>query len=167
MENANPVLLTGVVGQGLVVLVVIILFLLFSMIKIIKEYERAVVFRLGKYSGVRGPGIIFIIPVIERIEQRGTAGGNYQRLAAFALAFENTDPAGEIGPDMAKQNLFGHARPVTDGDGMKNRPGLLHWGGRSRDGMASDANQANILSDMAATRREGARTQRAVAGDRR
>lgn len=70
MEHVSPILLTGAIGQGLIVIVVIILFLLFSTIKIIKEYERAVVFRLGKYAGVRGPGIVFIIPVLERIEQR-------------------------------------------------------------------------------------------------
>jgi regulator of protease activity HflC (stomatin/prohibitin superfamily) len=39
---------------------------LFSGIKILKEFERAVVFRLGRLVGHRGPGLIFIIPVIER-----------------------------------------------------------------------------------------------------
>lgn len=71
MEFNEVVRLIGAAGGGPVVVpIVIILFLLFSMIKIVKEYERAVVFRLGKYVGVRGPGIVFIIPIIERIEQR-------------------------------------------------------------------------------------------------
>lgn len=71
MENLHSIWLTGAgASQATVVGVVIVLFLLFSMIKIIKEYERAVIFRLGKYAGVRGPGIIFIIPLIERMEQR-------------------------------------------------------------------------------------------------
>ena len=39
--------------------------LLLSSIKILKEYDRGVVFRLGSYSGVRGPGLIILIPVIE------------------------------------------------------------------------------------------------------
>ena len=39
--------------------------LLMSTIKILKEYERGVVFRLGSYSGVRGPGLIILIPVLE------------------------------------------------------------------------------------------------------
>jgi regulator of protease activity HflC (stomatin/prohibitin superfamily) len=37
----------------------------FTGIKILKEFERAVVFRLGRLMGHRGPGLIFIVPVIE------------------------------------------------------------------------------------------------------
>jgi regulator of protease activity HflC (stomatin/prohibitin superfamily) len=36
-------------------------------VKIVREYERVVVFRLGRFSGVKGPGIFFIIPVIDRV----------------------------------------------------------------------------------------------------
>jgi regulator of protease activity HflC (stomatin/prohibitin superfamily) len=36
-------------------------------IKIVREYERVVVFRLGRFSGVKGPGIFFIIPIIDRV----------------------------------------------------------------------------------------------------
>jgi regulator of protease activity HflC (stomatin/prohibitin superfamily) len=36
-------------------------------IKIVKEYERGVVFRLGRYVGVRGPGLVFLIPFIENM----------------------------------------------------------------------------------------------------
>ncbi len=70
MEFFNPILSIGAAGPQFIVPIVIIVFLLMSMIKIIKEYERAVVFRLGKYAGVRGPGIIIIIPIIEHVEQR-------------------------------------------------------------------------------------------------
>lgn len=45
--------------------VVILAVLLFSTIKILNEYERGVVFRLGKFAGVRGPGMIILIPGIE------------------------------------------------------------------------------------------------------
>jgi len=38
-------------------------------IKILREYERAVVFTLGRFSGVKGPGLIFIIPLIQQIER--------------------------------------------------------------------------------------------------
>lgn len=48
---------------------VIIGFLLASSIKILNEYERAVIFRLGKFSGVRGPGLIILIPVLEKMER--------------------------------------------------------------------------------------------------
>lgn len=36
-------------------------------VKIVREYERVVVFRLGRFSGVKGPGIFLIIPVIDRV----------------------------------------------------------------------------------------------------
>lgn len=36
-------------------------------IKIVREYERVVIFRLGRFSGVKGPGIFFIIPIIDRV----------------------------------------------------------------------------------------------------
>src|SRR5690606_4505199 len=47
--------------------IVIILVLLMSSIKILNEYERGVVFRLGSYAGVRGPGLIILIPGIEKM----------------------------------------------------------------------------------------------------
>ena len=39
---------------------------LLSGIRIAQEYQRAIVFRLGRFTGIRGPGIYWIIPVIER-----------------------------------------------------------------------------------------------------
>ncbi len=38
-------------------------------IRIVREYERVVIFRLGRFSGVKGPGIFFIIPSIDRVRQ--------------------------------------------------------------------------------------------------
>lgn len=43
--------------------------LLPQMVKILREYERAVVFRLGKFLKVKGPGFIILIPFIDRIER--------------------------------------------------------------------------------------------------
>lgn len=40
-----------------------------QMFKILREYERAVVFRLGKYYKTKGPGLIFLIPFIDRVER--------------------------------------------------------------------------------------------------
>ena len=40
--------------------------ILFSGIRIAQEYQRAIVFRLGRFTGIRGPGIYWIIPFIER-----------------------------------------------------------------------------------------------------
>ncbi len=50
-------------------LVIVGIVVLSSMIKIIREYERAVVFRLGRLVGTRGPGLIFIIPILEKMER--------------------------------------------------------------------------------------------------
>ncbi|TMA66674.1 MAG: slipin family protein [Deltaproteobacteria bacterium] len=46
---------------------VIVVALVISGIKILKEYERAVVFRLGRMVGARGPGITYIIPGVEKM----------------------------------------------------------------------------------------------------
>jgi regulator of protease activity HflC (stomatin/prohibitin superfamily) len=46
---------------------VIVIILIISGIKILKEYERAVVFRLGRMVGARGPGIIYVIPGVEKM----------------------------------------------------------------------------------------------------
>ncbi len=40
---------------------------LFSMIKILREYERGVIFRLGRYSQTKGPGLIILIPFIDKM----------------------------------------------------------------------------------------------------
>jgi len=53
---------------SLIVIAIIMLgSVLFACVKILQEYERAVVFRLGRYTSVRGPGLILLIPFIERM----------------------------------------------------------------------------------------------------
>jgi len=47
-------------------LVIVILFL-FTAIKILREYERGVVFRLGRLIGAKGPGLIVLIPVVDKM----------------------------------------------------------------------------------------------------
>jgi regulator of protease activity HflC (stomatin/prohibitin superfamily) len=55
-------------GLGpLATFVIIVLALVISGIKVLKEYERAVVFRLGRMVGARGPGLTYIIPGIEKM----------------------------------------------------------------------------------------------------
>jgi regulator of protease activity HflC (stomatin/prohibitin superfamily) len=57
-------------GAAIGVVVVVLIFLLivlFAAIKIVQEYERGVVFRLGRLVGPRGPGLIILIPFIERM----------------------------------------------------------------------------------------------------
>jgi len=48
-------------------LLIIVAVIFFSAVKVLNEYERGVVFRLGKYSGVRGPGLILLIPGLEKM----------------------------------------------------------------------------------------------------
>jgi regulator of protease activity HflC (stomatin/prohibitin superfamily) len=47
----------------------VILFILWSGIKILYQYERGVVFTLGKYSGMRDPGLTLIIPIIQTMRR--------------------------------------------------------------------------------------------------
>jgi len=53
--------------SGILPFIILIAILLFNTIKILKEYERAVVFRLGRFTGVRGPGMIILIPGLEKM----------------------------------------------------------------------------------------------------
>ena len=48
-------------------LILLIVIVLASSLRVIKQYERAVIFFLGKYTGTRGPGLIILIPVLERM----------------------------------------------------------------------------------------------------
>ncbi len=49
------------------VLIIIVVLLLFSAIKILPEYERGVILTLGRYTGTKGPGLILLIPVVQRM----------------------------------------------------------------------------------------------------
>ena len=51
---------------GVIAALFVILVVASAAIKIAQEYERGVIFRLGKYTGVKGPGLYVIIPFIER-----------------------------------------------------------------------------------------------------
>lgn len=48
---------------------VVVIILLSAAIKIVREYERGGVFRLGRWVGLRGPGLIFIIPFVENMRK--------------------------------------------------------------------------------------------------
>jgi regulator of protease activity HflC (stomatin/prohibitin superfamily) len=50
-----------------IVILLFIIFILSSAIRILREYERGVVFRLGRLMSVRGPGLIILIPVIDKM----------------------------------------------------------------------------------------------------
>jgi regulator of protease activity HflC (stomatin/prohibitin superfamily) len=50
-----------------IVAAAIVIILVFSAIKILNEYERGVIFTLGRYTGTKGPGIILVVPFIQRM----------------------------------------------------------------------------------------------------
>jgi regulator of protease activity HflC (stomatin/prohibitin superfamily) len=52
---------------GLLFVIIFLLILAASAIKILREYERGVIFRLGRLIGAKGPGIIFIIPGVDKL----------------------------------------------------------------------------------------------------
>jgi regulator of protease activity HflC (stomatin/prohibitin superfamily) len=47
--------------------VIIIAIIIFAAVKIMREYERAVVFTLGRFTGVKGPGLILLIPFVQQM----------------------------------------------------------------------------------------------------
>jgi regulator of protease activity HflC (stomatin/prohibitin superfamily) len=57
----------GFVFAWFVALLVLAFILLPQMIRILREYERGVIFRLGKLLGTKGPGLIFLIPIVDRM----------------------------------------------------------------------------------------------------
>jgi regulator of protease activity HflC (stomatin/prohibitin superfamily) len=59
--------MSGVILFCVAALLFIALLLVLSAIKIVPEYERGVVFRLGRLVGPRGPGLFFLIPIFERM----------------------------------------------------------------------------------------------------
>ena len=65
MDNFSEVLSAG--GQGVVIVLVIlaIVALLRTTIRAVKEYDRLVIFFIGRYRAVRGPGLTFVIPFVE------------------------------------------------------------------------------------------------------
>jgi regulator of protease activity HflC (stomatin/prohibitin superfamily) len=54
-------------GFGLGALLILLLPILLSAIRILREYERGVVFQLGRFWGVKGPGLIILIPVLQQM----------------------------------------------------------------------------------------------------
>ncbi len=50
---------------GIILLLIILIIFLAMSIKIVREYERAVIFRLGRLLGAKGPGIFFVIPFVD------------------------------------------------------------------------------------------------------
>ncbi|PSQ94361.1 MAG: hypothetical protein BRD57_00590 [Proteobacteria bacterium SW_6_67_9] len=55
------------IAAGVVLALVVVL--IFSLINVLREYERGVIFTLGRFNAVKGPGLIIVIPVIQQMER--------------------------------------------------------------------------------------------------
>jgi regulator of protease activity HflC (stomatin/prohibitin superfamily) len=53
----------------LTVVIVFVVFVLLSAVKILKEYERGVIFRLGRLVASKGPGLILLVPIIDKMQK--------------------------------------------------------------------------------------------------
>jgi regulator of protease activity HflC (stomatin/prohibitin superfamily) len=54
-------------GLFMFIIIIFVVIVLSSAIKILREYERGVIFRLGRLIAAKGPGIIFLIPIVDRM----------------------------------------------------------------------------------------------------
>jgi len=54
-------------GTGTIVLIIIVLLFLWSAVKILPEYERGVIFFLGRFQAVKGPGLVLLIPGVQKM----------------------------------------------------------------------------------------------------
>jgi len=54
-------------GTGIITIIIIVLFILANAIRILREYERGIIFRLGRLMGSKGPGLILLIPIVDRM----------------------------------------------------------------------------------------------------
>ena len=61
----------GDIGFGLAALLVLLLILIASALRVLREYERAVVFQLGRFWKVKGPGLVILIPAIQQMVRVG------------------------------------------------------------------------------------------------
>lgn len=81
-----------------IVFAIFILVFVASGIKVLKEWDRAAVLRLGKFYGIRGPGIIWIVPMLDRIA------------ATVSLKIQQTkvDTGDYVSSDGSKRRLSGY-----------------------------------------------------------
>ena len=53
--------------SGIGILIILLIILLIAAVKVVQEYERGVIFRLGRLQGAKGPGLFLIIPLVDRM----------------------------------------------------------------------------------------------------
>lgn len=59
--------LLSFIFSGVGIAIILLIILLIAAIKVVQEYERGVIFRLGRLQGAKGPGIFLIIPLVDRM----------------------------------------------------------------------------------------------------
>jgi regulator of protease activity HflC (stomatin/prohibitin superfamily) len=62
-------ILLQLLNLPLLFLLVLVILIISSAVRIVQEYERGVIFRLGRLVGAKGPGLFFIIPMIDRMQK--------------------------------------------------------------------------------------------------
>ncbi|HEV2693264.1 MAG TPA: slipin family protein [Verrucomicrobiae bacterium] len=67
MESLIGLIFKSPLGATGAVILFLIIFVLPQAIRILREYERGVIFRLGKLQGAKGPGVIILIPMIDKM----------------------------------------------------------------------------------------------------
>ena len=65
IQNLGNLLKTG--AAIIIPIFVVLVIILPQAVRILREYERGVIFRLGKLQGAKGPGIIFLIPIVDKM----------------------------------------------------------------------------------------------------
>ena len=52
-----------------IAVIVLVIVLVFSALKVLNEYERGVMFTLGRFSGIKGPGMILVVPIVQQMRK--------------------------------------------------------------------------------------------------
>ncbi len=52
-----------------IAVIVLVIVLVFSALKVLNEYERGVMFTLGRFSGIKGPGMILVVPMVQKMRK--------------------------------------------------------------------------------------------------
>ena len=56
-----------VLGPLAIIIIIVLFALLSSVVKVAREYERGIIFRLGRLQRAKGPGVILLIPIVDRM----------------------------------------------------------------------------------------------------
>ena len=78
---------------AVIVIAILALIFIYASIRILREYERGVVFTLGRYTGTKGPGLFLLVPIVQqmvrvdlRVVAPGLIGAISLLVALYALA---------------------------------------------------------------------------------